>query len=169
MSDILLPSGVHCSLRYDLRPGDLGAILAMHGKLYQLECNYDLTFEGYVAQTLGHFARPHDDKKQRVWIVEREDRLVACAGVLRHAHRVAQLRWFLVVPEMRGNGLGTRLLQEALRFARSAGYSSMFLETVAELPAALRLYRSMGFVKTAEQPRTMWGRAVTEQRYELQL
>jgi len=169
MSDILLPSGVHCILRHDLRPGDLGEILAIHGSLYKLECGFDITFEGYVAQTLGHFARPYDAAKQRVWIVERDDLFVACAGVIRHAHRVAQLRWFLVVPEMRGNGLGTRLLQEALGFARTAGYTSMFLETVAELPAASRLYRAMGFVKTAEASRRMWGREVTEQRYERQL
>lgn len=157
------------TLRHDLRPGDLGAILILHATLYAQEYGYDLTFEGYVAQTLAHFAQPYDPAQERIWLAEVQGQLVGCIGIIRHSAEQAQLRWFLVAPALRGKGLGRRLLQETVHFAQDAGYASLFLETVDELPAAAHLYRLVGFVKTAEQQRMLWGQTVTEQRYELSL
>jgi GNAT superfamily N-acetyltransferase len=157
------------TLRHDLRPGDLGAILSLHATLYAQECGYDLTFEGYVAQTLAHFAQPYHPAQERIWLAEIQGRLVGCIGIIRHSAEQARLRWFLVAPTLRGKGLGRRLLQEAVRFAQEAGYASLFLETVEELPAAAHLYRAVGFVKTAERQRILWGQPITEQRYALPL
>jgi GNAT superfamily N-acetyltransferase len=79
------------------------------------------------------------------------------------------LRWLLLTPELRGQGLGRRLVQESIDFARAAGYTSIFLWTVKELIPAGQLYRSLGFELTEEASHDAWGRAVTEQRFEMGL
>ena len=157
------------SLRHDLYSGDLGAMLRLHGTLYSQERGYDLTFEGYVARTLGHFARPYDPARERVWLAESGDELVGCIGLVHFSEMEAQIRWFLVAPPFRGCGLGRALLSEAVQFARAAGYRSVFLETVSELTAAAHLYRAIGFVKTSETDMELWGQRVTEERYELEI
>lgn len=165
----LPPPDRNFTIRTDLRPGDLGAIVALHGILYAVEYGYDLTFEGYVAQTVAHFACPYDPARERVWMVEADSRLAGCVGIIQHSAVQAQLRWFLVAPEARGQALGRRLLHEAVEFARIAGYVSIYLETVAGLDAAASLYRSVGFVKTGEQEAVLGGQTVLEQHYELLL
>jgi ribosomal protein S18 acetylase RimI-like enzyme len=80
---------------------------------------------------------------------------------------VAQLRWFLVDPSARGRGLGTRLLSEAVSFARECGYRVVVLWTVSALAAAARLYRAAGFRKVQDRPGRLWGADVVEEKYEL--
>ena len=133
------------TLRWDVRPGDLGRLLSLHGALYADEWGYDLTFEGYVAGTLGHFAAPLDPSGERLWLAEIDTQLVGCVALVRHSAVVGQLRWLLVAPAARGRGLGRRLVGEVVAFARSAGYRSVFLDTVRELEAAAALYRAAGF------------------------
>jgi GNAT superfamily N-acetyltransferase len=158
------------NLRTQLQPGDLGRIVTLHGVLYAAEHGLDATFEAYVAGTLGHFARPWDAAREHLWLAEQADELVGCAGVLQASATQAQFRWLLVAPAARGQGLGTRLLREALAFAEAAGYAEMFLDTIAELPEAARLYEAAGFRCIATQPTMLrWGRPVTEQRYALRL
>jgi GNAT superfamily N-acetyltransferase len=82
---------------------------------------------------------------------------------------VAQLRWYLVDPAVRGQGLGRRLLDEAVAFSRGAGYRLVILWTVSALTAAARLYTAAGFRKVEEQPGRAWGVDVVEEKYELQL
>jgi ribosomal protein S18 acetylase RimI-like enzyme len=154
-------------LRWAIRPGDLGRVLHLHGVLYAREMEFDLTFEGYVAATLAHFASPIDPSRERLWLAEVDGRLVGCVAIVKHAEEVAQLRWLLVDPAFRGRGLGRRLVEEALTFARAAGYRSVFLDTVKELPVAAELYRSAGFKLVKEETHRLWGRELTEQRYEL--
>src|SRR5437867_1046179 len=109
-------------LRWDIRPGDLGRVLHLHGVVYSQEHGFDLTFEGYVAGTLGHFASPIDPARERLWLAETAGRLVGCVALVKYADDVAQLRWLLVDPASRGQGLGRRLVQEVIAFAREAGY-----------------------------------------------
>lgn len=156
-------------VRTEVRPGDLGRLLELHGVLYAQEEGFDLTFEGYVARTLGHFASPVDPLRERLWLAESAGRLVGSVAIVRHDSGMAQLRWLLIDPVLRGQGLGRRLVEESIRFARQARYSGLFLETVKELPAAAALYRSVGFALVKEEPRELWGRKVTEQRYEMGL
>jgi GNAT superfamily N-acetyltransferase len=158
------------NLRTHVQPGDLGRIVALHGTLYAAEHGLEATFEAYVAGTLGHFARPWDATRERLWLAEQADELVGCAGLIQASATQAQFRWLLVAPSARGQGLGTRLLREAIAFAEAAGYAEIFLDTIAELPEAARLYESAGFRCIATQPTVpMWGRLVTEQRYALRL
>ena len=163
------------SVRCDLRPGDVGAIVRWQGLTYAQEHGFNVQFEGYVAGALGEFAATRPSRA-RIWLAEDGAQvvgfvaLVAAKGQADVASSdVAQLRWFLVDPSVRGQGLGTRLLGDALAFAREQGYRRVSLWTVAQLSAAARLYRSAGFEIVEAMPRHCWGVDVIEERYELTL
>jgi ribosomal protein S18 acetylase RimI-like enzyme len=166
--DLPLEPSSAFTVRHDLRPGDLGAIVHLHGTLYAREYGFDPTFEAYVAGPLAEFVRSRTDR-DRLWIAERGGRIIGCIATVAAGEEGAQLRWFLVDPSARGLGLGKRLLHEAVAFSRQCGYPSIFLWTVGALTAAARLYQAAGFVKVEERPRRLWGVAVVEQKYVLTL
>lgn len=159
---------VDFSLRHDLRPGDLGAIVHLHGTLYAREYGFDSTFEAYVAGPLAEFVLAPGDRN-RLWIAERGEGIIGCIAIVGVSHTEAQLRWFLVDPAARGLGLGKLLSREAIAFSRHCGYDSVFLWTVSALTAAAKLYRDAGFVKVEEKPGRQWGVDVVEERYTLRL
>src|SRR6266480_599204 len=101
-------------IRTDIRPGDIGYIIHLHGILYAREHNLDHTFEGYVASGLGEFAKSFDERKDRLWIAVESGRIVGSIAIAGQADHIAQLRWFLVHPEARGRGVGGRLLGDAV-------------------------------------------------------
>jgi ribosomal protein S18 acetylase RimI-like enzyme len=156
-------------LRSTLQPGDLGAIIRLHGTVYAAEYGWDHTFEAMVAQGLAAFALEHDDATSRLWVAERDGAVAGCIAIVGQPDGSAQLRWFLVDPAHRGAGIGRMLLDEALAFCRSSGFRSVFLWTVKSLEAAAHLYRSAGFVVTEEATHVRWGAEVTELRYDLPL
>ena len=156
------------TLRTELRPGDIGEIVRLHGVVYAEEYGFDPTFEAYVAEPLARFAIAASPR-ERLWIGERNAAIVGCVAIVAASREVAQLRWFLVDPSARGTGLGTRLLDEAIAFSRASGYGSVTLWTVSSLHAAARLYRARGFAKTEEKPGRPWGVDVIEEKYELRL
>ncbi len=157
------------AIRTELRPGDVGAIVHLHGLLYAAEYGWDYTFEAYVAEALARFALAHDPARERLWTVERGDRLLGCLAMVGAEPHVAQLRWFLLSPELRGRGLGKRLLADALDFCHAAGYESVFLWTVRGLEPAGALYRAAGFTLTREERHLRWGAQVVEERLDLRL
>jgi GNAT superfamily N-acetyltransferase len=154
--------------RNELKPGDIGRIVALHGTIYAQEYGFDSTFEAYVAGPLADFvlnARPQD----RIWIAEQDEEIVGCVAIVSTSPNEAQLRWYLVAPSARGHGLGKRLLDAAIDYCRHAGFRSVFLWTVSELDAAARLYRAAGFVKVEEKAERRWGVDVVEEEYVLSL
>jgi ribosomal protein S18 acetylase RimI-like enzyme len=155
-------------LRHELKPGDLGYIVYLHGTVYAQEYGFDRTFEAYVAGPLAEFCRSQT-AKDRLWIAERGDQIVGCIAIVGKTEKEAQLRWYLVEPSARNQGLGRRLLEGAIEFAKHNGYDSIFLWTVHSLKAAARLYRSVGFTKVEENEVKQWGVDVIEERYVLQL
>ena len=158
------------TIRHDLRPGDLGRVTELHGVVYAAEYRFDHTFEAYVAKTLGEFGQTLRPERDRLWLAERGDRLLGSIGIIGRDQNAAQLRWFLVHLEVRGRGLGRRLLGEAVAFCRAAGYRSVYLWTVSPLTDAARLYTAAGFQKTEEKPvQALWGTMLAEQRYDLSL
>ena len=159
---------MNVTIRTDLRPGDIGAIVRFHGLVYAEECGFDHTFEAYVAGPLGEFAQSISER-EHVWIGESEGRLAGCIAIVESEPGVAQLRWYLVDPDFRGQGLGRRLLSEALEFCRACGYRSVFLYTVGMLKAAAHLYRSVGFRRVEAKRARLWGVDVIDERYELLL
>lgn len=156
------------SLRTEWVPGDLGSIVRLHGIIYSREYGFDPTFEAYVAGPLAEFVHRRTDRDQ-LWIAERGDRLVGCIAIVGTSETEAQLRWFLVDPSVRGQGLGKRLIQEAVAFCKRCGYGTVFLWTVSALTVAARLYRSFGFVKVEERPAQQWGVQVVQEKYVLVL
>ena len=156
------------TIRTGLESGDVGAIVRMHGVLYGREHGFDATFEAYVAEPLARFALAASPR-ERIWIAERHGELVGSVAVVAESLETAQLRWFLVAPDARGEGLGQRLLDEAIAFARAEGYRRMILWTVAGLEAAGRRYAAAGFVRTRQLPARRWGVEVVEELHELEL
>ena len=155
-------------IRHHLKPGDVGAIVRLHGVAYAREYGFDPTFEAYVAGPLAEFVL-HPNDQSRLWIAERGEQLVGSVAIVGVSAKEAQLRWFLVDPSARGQGLGRRLMQEATAFAAQCRYESVFLWTVSALTTAARLYRDAGFVKVEEKPGRHWGVEVIEERYVLDL
>ncbi len=154
-------------IRHDLRPGDMGRVIALHGMLYAEEYGFDHGFEAYVAETVAEFGRLARPGLDRLWVAERAGQLVGSIAIVGREDGAAQLRWFLVHPDARGSGLGRRLLHEALTFCRAAGYRSVYLWTVTGLEAAARLYVADGFRKTeTKPPATLWGVDLAEERYD---
>src|SRR5262249_47326092 len=152
------------TLRTKLAPGDLGPIVSLPGTLYAREYGFDVTFEAYVAGPLAEFVRAASER-ERLWIAERDGRIVGSVAVVAASPQTAQLRWFLVDPSARGAGLGKRLLHEAIAFAKERGYDGLILWTVSALAAAGHLYRAAGFQKVEEKPGRLWGVGVVEEKY----
>jgi len=142
-------------IRNSIKPGDMGYITYLHGKLYADQYGFDHTFEPYVAVPLA--------------IVEKENSIMGSVALVRQSDKQAQLRWLLLHPEIRGFGIGKRLVKEVIAFARQCEYSSLFLLTIDILPEAAGLYRSLGFTVTEATKMQVWGLKVTEQKYELKL
>jgi GNAT superfamily N-acetyltransferase len=156
------------TLRHDLRPGDLGAVVQLHGTLYDQEYGFDITFEAYVAGPLAEFVL-HPSPRNRLWLAEDHGKLVGCIAIVEVSAEEAQLRWYLVDAAVRGQGLGKRLIAEAVRFCRTAGYRKIFLWTVGQLTSAAHVYQSFGFQRVETKASRLWGVEVIEERYELEL
>jgi len=156
-------------IRSSFHPGDIGWIIHLHGILYAKEYGWDHTFDGYVAEGLARFALSFDAHKDCLWIAERGEEIVGFIAIAGHSELEAQLRWFLVHPAGRNLGLGRLLLNKALQFCRDRKFRSVFLWTVTDLKAAAHLYQSVGFRKTEEKTHHIWGKTLTEERYELSL
>ena len=156
-------------VRTGLKPGDVGQITYLHGVVYEEEYGLDATFEAYVAKPLAEFALNQGNPRQRIWVAERDGMVCGSAAIVEHSREEAQFRWLLLSRDTRGFGLGRRLVEWALGFCRDQGYRSVFLWTFSELEAAAHLYRSHGFKLTEEKTHLIWGRELTEQRYDLRI
>ncbi|MGK5741140.1 GNAT family N-acetyltransferase [Micromonospora sp. URMC 103] len=151
------------------RPGDLGWVVMAHGELYAAEFGWDATFEALVARIVADYAGDHDPRREAAWIAERDGRRVGCVFCVAADGSVAQLRILLVDPSARGHGLGGRLVDECLAFARRAGYTRMRLWTNDPLVAARRVYLSRGFTLTGQEPHHSFGVDLVGQVYEVDL
>ncbi|MCX6671761.1 MAG: GNAT family N-acetyltransferase [Euryarchaeota archaeon] len=153
-------------IRNNIEPGDIEDIISLHGTVYAQEYGFDETFEQYVAEPLHKFAMSHT-LREKIWIVEQKHIVQGCLTVVKSDETKAQLRWFLLHPDLRSKGIGKKLLDEAVQFTRENGYTSLFLWTVSILEAANKLYTHAGFHLTEEKAHTIWGKPLIEQRFEL--
>ena len=155
------------TIRTDLQPGDLGAVIHLHGSYYGRQHGFSISFESYVAQGLHEFYEHYDPHRDRFWICEHGQQIIGSLLLMHRPANAAQLRYFLVMPDYRGIGLGRKLMELFMRFLSDRGYRSAYLWTVNELPAAAALYRRFGFRLTEEKPSTAFGKPLREQRYDL--
>jgi len=155
------------SIRTELRPGDIGYVTYLHGTLYSREHSFGISFESYVASGLHDFYQQYDPEKDCVWICEHETNMVGFLLLMHRPGNAAQLRYFILLPEYRGIGLGQKLMNLFMDFFHAKGYRSAFLWTTSGLPAAAHLYKSKGFILTEESDSTAFGKLLKEQRYEL--
>ena len=154
------------SIRTELRPGDMGYATYMHGVLYHKEYNYSLQFESYVAKGLCEFYEKYEPKRNRIWACEHDNRMIGFL-LLMDRGETAQLRYFLIEPEYRGIGLGSKLLNLYMDFLRDCRYKGSYLWTTHELTTAAALYKRLGYQLTEEKESNSFGKPLTEQRYDL--
>jgi len=157
-----------CVLRPPL-PGDLGWVVHRHGAVYAQEYGYNEQFEALVAEIVAHFVQRYDAKRERCWIAQQGGEPVGSVFLVERSKTVAQLRLLLVEPKARGSGLGTRLVDECVRFARQAGYRKITLWTQSELRAARRLYQAAGFHVVRKQRNHSFGKDLVSETWELEL
>jgi DNA-binding MarR family transcriptional regulator/GNAT superfamily N-acetyltransferase len=156
---------------HEPRAGDFGWIVARHGQLYSEEYGWNGNFEGLCAQIVADFVNKFDPKRERCWIAEMNGENVGTVMVVKDdpaqkRPEVARLRLLLVDPKARGLGLGTRLVDECLQFARAAKYKRMTLWTHSVLTAARAIYRKAGFTLTDSEPHESWGKKVVSEYWD---
>jgi ribosomal protein S18 acetylase RimI-like enzyme len=158
-------------VRDQLRPGDMEAIVVHHRRVYGEEYDVDSRFGDFVAAAVARAVeRGFPSERETIRIVELDGEHVGSIALSDEGDGEAAIRWVVLSSEVRGNGLGRRLIGEMLAFAEEHGYRRLWLETFSELTAAAHLYREYGFEVTSADTAPRWGReSITMQRYELEL
>ena len=151
------------------QPGDLGWIVRMHGALYASEYGYDSRFEAVVARIAADFLDRFDATGERCWIAEIDGENVGSVCLVRKSATVAKLRLLIVDPRARGLGIGRRLVDECIRFARQAGYRKITLWTHGHLAAARAIYQSCGFQCVQRTRSKTFGKRLVDETWELRV
>jgi DNA-binding MarR family transcriptional regulator/GNAT superfamily N-acetyltransferase len=145
------------------KPGDLGWVVSRNGAVYAEEYDWDASYEALVAKIVADYAASNDPACEAAWIAELDGAPVGCVFCVRRDEQTAQLRLLLVDPAARGLGIGARLVDECLSFARKAGYRRIMLWTNDVLAGARRIYQRVGFTLDEESPHRAFGQDLVQQ------
>lgn len=152
------------------QPGDLGWVVMAHGELYAAEFGWDTSFEALVARIVADYAADHDPARETAWIAEIDGQRVGCVFcVAADEEATAKLRILLVDPAGRGQGVGRRLVEQCLEFARGVGYRRMTLWTNDVLVSARRIYQAAGFELVEQEHHHSFGHDLVGQNWAREL
>ncbi len=151
------------------QPGDMGWVVYRHGVSYAQEYGWDEQFEALVAGIVVKFLQRFDPKRERCWIAEKDEEIVGSVFLVKHTKNIAQLRMLYVEPFTRGMGIGKRLVEECIRFARQAGYKKIILWTQSILYAARHIYEATGFKIVKTESHHSFGHDLVAEIWELKL
>jgi GNAT superfamily N-acetyltransferase len=151
------------------QPGDMGWVVQMHAEIYAKEYGWNSDFEALVAEIVVKYLRKRQPEWERCWIAELDGQRVGSVFVVRKSKTVAQLRMLILLPQARGLGLGARLTDECIAFARSKGYKKMQLWTNSCLEAARGIYAQRGFQCIRSEAYAGFGQALVGETWELKL
>lgn len=153
----------------DPGPGDIGWVIQQHGEIYAREYGWNSEFEALVAEIAGQFLRKFQPEWERCWIAELDGERVGAVFLAHKSATVAQLRLLILTPQARGLGLGARLTDECIAFARHKGYKKMVLWTNSCLVAARGIYAARGFTLVKSEPYEGFGQQLVGETWELKL
>ena len=151
------------------RPGDMGWVIHRHGEVYDQEWGWGEGFEALVADIVVKFMAERDPRRERAWIAELDGQRVGSIFLVARSKTVAKLRLLLVEPSARGFGVGQRLVEECIRFARRAGYREIVLWTQSILDPARHIYAKAGFQLVGQEPNHEFGQGLTSETWSLKL
>jgi DNA-binding MarR family transcriptional regulator/GNAT superfamily N-acetyltransferase len=151
------------------RPGDFGWIVKRNAELYAQDYGWVAPFEGVCAQIVADFVNKFDESREHCWIAESDGENVGAVMLANDGNGVARVRLLLVEPKARGLGIGARLVDELIRFARAAGYRKITLWTHSVLTAARHIYQKAGFKLMRSEEHQSWGRPVVSEHWDLEL
>lgn len=163
------PAATRTVVLRDPAPGDIGWVVQQHGEIYAREYGWNSAFEALVAEIAAQFLRKFQPAWEKCWIAELDGERVGAVFVVRKSATVAQLRMLVLAPRARGLGLGGRLVDECIAFARAKGYRKMVLWTNSCLTAARAIYVKRGFVLAKSEPYEDFGQQLTGETWEMRL
>lgn len=153
----------------DPRPGDMGWVVMQHGEIYASEYGFTSEFEGLVAGIAAQYIENFDPAWEKGWIAEIDGERVGSVFVVRQSATEAKLRLLILTSSARGHGLGARLTDECIAFARAKGYRKLVLWTQSNLLAARAIYKSRGFQLVRSEPHDAYGQKLIAETWELKL
>ncbi|MCG8549606.1 MAG: helix-turn-helix domain-containing GNAT family N-acetyltransferase [Desulfobacterales bacterium] len=168
IEDILTPKEAGFVTIRSHRPGDIGYVIHRHGVIYAREYGFNTEFDAYVAGGMADFIE-NKTPGEHLWIAECRNRFAGAVAIVRNDAHKAQLRWLIVEPEARQKGIGTQLVNQAVRFAADNGYRFIILWTIDFLHAARRLYTNAGFQLAETKVSQVWGKTLTEECWQFKL
>jgi GNAT superfamily N-acetyltransferase len=162
MSEVITPGYI---------PGSIGRIVELHGTYYHKNWGFGLFFETKVAKEMSKFLSRFDETRDGFWTVCLNNQVEGAIAIdgLKAVTEGAHLRWFIVSPEVHGQGIGNRLMEEAISFCKKKDYKKVYLWTFEGLHAARHLYEKFGFKLVEQAEGRQWGTKVIEQKFELTL